>query len=93
VVGVVGLGEYDLDDLRDHSPWVMGTVVEPRWRGRGVGQALMAELEVRASALGYERIWVATRDAAGFYRRCGWRDAGTAVSAVEGPVTLLTTGS
>lgn len=89
VVGVVGLGEYDLDDLRDRSPWVMGMVVDPQWRGRGVGQALMAALEARAAALGYRRLWVATRDAAGFYERCGWRPAGTAATEMEGTVAVL----
>jgi N-acetylglutamate synthase-like GNAT family acetyltransferase len=75
VAGVVGLGEFDLDDLRHHSPWVMGMVVDPAYRGLGVGRALMTGLEARAARLGFRRIWVATERAAGFYRRLGWECA------------------
>ena len=60
VVGVIGLGEFDQDDLRDHSPWLLGMVVDPAWRGRRVGQALLAGLEARAAGLGYQQLWVAT---------------------------------
>jgi predicted N-acetyltransferase YhbS len=88
-VGVVGLGEFDLDDLRDRSPWVLGMLVEPAWRGRGIGRMLMSELESRAAALGYQQIWVATEDAEDFYRRCGWQHAGRADTAGTGPVEIL----
>jgi GNAT superfamily N-acetyltransferase len=90
VTGVVGLGEYDQEDLRDRSPWVMGLVVAPEGRGRGVGRALMAELGERAVAGGFRQAWVATTDAAGFYRRCGWRTVGPVITAGEGPMTVLT---
>jgi GNAT superfamily N-acetyltransferase len=90
-VGAVGLGEFDQDDLRDHSPWVMGLLVDPARRGRGIGRALMSALEARAAGAGHRRIWVATTDAAGFYRRCGWQEIGPVETAVEGPMTVLAT--
>jgi GNAT superfamily N-acetyltransferase len=90
-VGAVGLGEFDQDDLRDHSPWVMGLLVDPARRGRGIGRALMAALEVRAAGAGHRRIWVATTDAVGFYRRCGWQEIGPVTTALEGPMTVLAT--
>jgi GNAT superfamily N-acetyltransferase len=89
--GVVGLGEFDQEDLRDHSPWVLGMVVDPAWRGRGVGQALLSGLEARAAELGFRQLWVATRHAVGFYQRCGWRHVGSVDTAGEGPMTVLTT--
>ncbi|WP_018352125.1 GNAT family N-acetyltransferase [Longispora albida] len=73
VAGAVGLGEYDPEELRDRSPWVLGTVVDPSLRGTGIGQALMSELEGWAARHGYERLWVATERAGRFYERCGWR--------------------
>jgi GNAT superfamily N-acetyltransferase len=65
-IGVVGLGEFDQEDLREHSPWVLGMLVDPAWRGLGVGQALLSELEARADGLGYRQIWVATKNGRGF---------------------------
>jgi len=88
--GVVGLGEFDQEELRGRGPWVTGMVVEPGERGRGVGRALMAALEARAAELGFRRLWVSTTEATGFYERCGWRHVGTAHTAVEGPMAVLT---
>ncbi|GIJ45009.1 hypothetical protein Val02_18950 [Virgisporangium aliadipatigenens] len=88
-VGVVGLGEFDHAELRAHSPWVMGMVVEPARREKNIGRTLMAELEARAARLGYRQLWVSTEIAAGFYERCGWERVGTA-QVTEGPVELLT---
>ena len=89
-VGVIGLGEFDQDDLRDHSPWLLGMVVDPAWRARRVGQALLAELEARAAGLGYRQLWVATKNAAGFYQRWGWRRVDSVDTAGEGPMVVLT---
>ena len=92
-VGVIGLGEFDQEDLRDHSPWVLGMVVDPAWRGLRVGQALLSELEAHAAKLGYPQLWVATKNAAGFYQRCGWQHVGSVNTAGEGPMAVLTTGN
>ena len=32
-VGAAGLGEFDLAEMRDRSPWVLGMVVQPDCRG------------------------------------------------------------
>ena len=49
-VGVVQLHEFELDDMRDRSPWVCGMVVLPEYRGAGVGSRLLAALEQFAAA-------------------------------------------
>jgi GNAT superfamily N-acetyltransferase len=73
-VGAVGLGEFDLEERRDRSPWVLGMIVRADQRGTGVGRALLARLDSFAAGRGDERVWVATGDqAVAFYRRCGWR--------------------
>jgi predicted N-acetyltransferase YhbS len=73
-VGAVGLGEYDLEERRDRSPWVLGMIVRSDRRGAGVGRALLARLESFAAGRGDARVWVATGDpAVAFYQRCGWR--------------------
>jgi GNAT superfamily N-acetyltransferase len=72
-VGAVGLGEFDIEERRDRSPWVLGMVVEEGYRNKGIGGELMRALESWASRHGYSRAWVATGGrAVGFYKKCGW---------------------
>jgi GNAT superfamily N-acetyltransferase len=72
-LGAVGLGEFDIPEPRDRSPWVLGMIVRPDRRGQGIGRRLLARLEAWAGGHGYRQVWVATGDQAiGFYRRCGW---------------------
>jgi GNAT superfamily N-acetyltransferase len=72
VVGAVGLDEYDVEERRETSPWVTGTIVRADRRGSGVGRLLMRHLEQWAAEHGFEELWVGTENAAGFYERCGW---------------------
>jgi GNAT superfamily N-acetyltransferase len=73
VLGAVGIGEFDLEERRDRSPWVLGMIVRTDHRGTGVGRALMGHLAQWAVANGFPEMWVATGPTAdGFYRRCGW---------------------
>jgi len=55
---------------------IRGLVVDARFRGRGVGQSLVAEAERWAASRGYRRVRVRTRttrqDAHLFYRACGF---------------------
>jgi len=88
-VGTVQLHEFEIDAIRDRSPWVCGMVVRPKYRGAGVGRRLLAALERFAAGNGVERLWVFTEHAAGFYERCGWQRFGTAVEDGE-PGDVLT---
>jgi GNAT superfamily N-acetyltransferase len=51
--------------------------VQPAWRGRGIGKALLARAERHARALGMEslelKVYAANRQAIDFYASCGWR--------------------
>lgn len=73
ILGAVGLGEFDIDERRDRSPWVLGMVVGPDERRRGVGRLLLAALADWAIQRGGQRVWVATGGpAVQFYRACGY---------------------
>jgi GNAT superfamily N-acetyltransferase len=73
-LGAVGLGQFDIEERRDRSPWVLGMIVRPDRRGAGIGRLLLAHLERWAYRQGYQQLWVATGGAAiGFYQRCRWR--------------------
>lgn len=88
-LGAVGLGEYDIPERRDRSPWVLGMIVVPEQRGRGVGRHLLEALEAFADGRGYRTIWVATGPrAVGFYERCGWRST-EQLTTTEGETTVL----
>jgi GNAT superfamily N-acetyltransferase len=75
VLGGVGMHEFDLEERRDRSPWIVGMIVRPERRGEGIGQALIASLETWAAAMGTPQVWVATETASravAFYQRCGY---------------------
>jgi GNAT superfamily N-acetyltransferase len=72
--GAVALGEFEPDEIRDRSPWIMGMIVRPELRGRGIGRLVLQTLMAWAAAEhGYQQFWVATGDeAVDFYQSCGW---------------------
>lgn len=89
-VGAVGLGEFDIDERRDRSPWVLGMVVRPDRRGVGVGRLVLSRLERFAAEHGHTEVWVATGGlAVGFYQRCGWQEAERLHLASSRPTTVL----
>lgn len=56
---------------------VRQVVVEPEWRGIGVGALLMELIEKRLAARGFREIYLHARESAeGFYRRLGYVDRG-----------------
>ncbi len=90
-VGTVQLHEFEIDAIRDRSPWVCGMVVSPEYRGAGVGRRLLAALEAFAAEHGVPQLWVFTEDAtgaAGFYERCGWERHSEAVEHGEPGIVL-----
>lgn len=73
-VGAVGLGKFDIEERHDRSPWVLGMVVRPDFRGQRVGRLLLSHLEEWANGNGYEQVWVANEGPAfNFYQKCGWQ--------------------
>lgn len=75
--GAVGIDEFDPEEFRDRSPWLVGMVVHPERRRQGIGSRLVRELEGWVAQRGFKHAWVATGPDGGpahtFYRRCGWR--------------------
>jgi GNAT superfamily N-acetyltransferase len=90
-LGRVGLGEFDIEERRDRSPWVLGMIVQPEHRGKGIGGLLMAQLEAWAASQGYPQAWVATGGRAiGFYQKCGWEVSETIKRPSGETATVLT---
>jgi GNAT superfamily N-acetyltransferase len=90
-LGAVGLAEYDIEERRDRSPWLVGMIVRAGRRGQGIGGRLVAQLEGWADSQGYDQLWVATGGrAVDFYRKCGWEISETVEHASGDVSTLLT---
>jgi GNAT superfamily N-acetyltransferase len=90
-LGAVGLAEFDIDERRDRSPWLVGMIVRADRRGEGVGRLLITQLEVWAGARGSSQVWVATGGPAiGFYQACGWELVETLELASGESATVLT---
>jgi GNAT superfamily N-acetyltransferase len=89
-VGAVGLGKSDIEERRDRSPWVLGMIVHPDHRRRGIGRQLLATLADWAKSRGELQVWVATGDAAvRFYNDCGWDTIETFTRASGETTTVL----
>jgi predicted N-acetyltransferase YhbS len=89
-IGAVGLGEFDIAERRDRSPWVLGMIIRPESRGLGAGRLLLFHLEQFAARSGHFQLWVATGTAVAFYQRCGWQEVERLQLASGHPATMLT---
>ena len=90
-VGAVGLAPFDIAERQNQSPWLVGMIVSPSQRNRGVGGHLVATLEAWAKQHGYPQVWVATGGRAiAFYQKCGWRLAETITRPSGERVSVLT---
>ena len=89
-LGAVGLGQFDIEERHDRSPWLLGMIVRPDRRGSGLGRLLLNSLESWASGHGYEQLWVANEGpAVVFYQRCGWQFCETVDRGTRPTVTVL----
>jgi len=74
VMGSVTLAHTD--DLPGYDavgPWLVSLFVAPRYRSRGVGEALVDRLLAEAHAMGVEDVWLFTAGQEGYYLDRGWR--------------------
>ena len=72
LVGTAALVESDMDSHPELSPWLASVYVNPAYRKRGVGAALVKHVVKQASANGYSLLYLFTPDQAKFYRELGW---------------------
>lgn len=79
VVGTVAVERHGADGL------LRSLVVDPAWRGHGLGIALLAAAESDATAARLESLTLLTQSAAPFFRALGYRD----IARAHAPAPLL----
>ena len=63
----------ELEERPHYTPWVAAVWVEPQYRSRGIGAALVERTACEGFASGAHRLYLCARPArTEFYRRLGW---------------------
>lgn len=71
--GAASVIASDLAERPQLTPWVATVWVEPDFRGRGIGRALVAQAAAAAFALGFETLYLCAREHLhDFYAGQGW---------------------
>ncbi len=73
LLGSVSLVDYVFHADCIPSAWVANLFVVPRFRGRGLGQHLLAHAEAVARETGLQRLYLFTPDQRQFYARRNWQ--------------------
>lgn len=71
-LGTVSIFENDLKIRENYRPWLASLYTKPEYRGRGVGQILIAQTINVVKELGFKELYLRTEEAADFYRNRGW---------------------
>jgi GNAT superfamily N-acetyltransferase len=73
------------------GPWFAGLVVDPRFRRRGIGAALLDFVTEQARSLGFQRLRLVTEHSTAFYERRGWTvDQEVTLNSIPNTVMFIT---
>lgn len=72
LVGTAALVESDMDSHPELSPWLASVYVNPDYRKRGAGAALVKHVVSKAKAQGFCPLYLFTPDQKNFYQSLGW---------------------
>lgn len=73
LLGTAALVESDMDSHPELSPWLASVFVNPDYRKRGIGAALVKKVMEQARAQGISPLYLFTPDQAPFYTALGWQ--------------------
>ena len=71
-LGTVSIFENDLKIRDMYKPWLASLYTKPEYRGRGVGEKLIAKTIDVVRKLGFSELYLRTEDASDYYRKRGW---------------------
>jgi GNAT superfamily N-acetyltransferase len=72
ILGTAALKARSIDTHRYLSPWLAAMFVVERYRGQGIGVALIKEIEKNAIRLGYNYVYVGSGGVTPAMRAGGW---------------------
>ena len=72
ILGTAALKARSIDTHRHLSPWLAAMFVVERYRGQGIGVALIEEIEKNAHHLGYNCLYVGSGGVTPAMRNGGW---------------------
>ena len=71
-LGTVSILENDLKIRDIYKPWLASLYTKPEYRGRGVGEKLIAKTIDVVKELGFNELYLRTEDGSDYYRKGGW---------------------
>ncbi|NRD78989.1 GNAT family N-acetyltransferase [Bacillus sp. BRMEA1] len=71
-LGTVSIFENDLKIRDMYKPWLASLYTKPEYRGKRVGQELVANTIDVVKKLGFNELYLRTEDASDYYRNRGW---------------------
>lgn len=83
--GTVSFWNTDHPYRQDLGPWLSCLFVLPKYRSKGIGQALQAALLQTAKKAGFKKVYLMT-DLKGYYEKAGWKFLETGLYT-EGRIT------
>jgi GNAT superfamily N-acetyltransferase len=73
LLGSASLVAADLPSRSDLSPWLASVYVDPPFRNRGVGAALVKRVAQVSQSLAFPTLYLFTPDRVAFYANLGWQ--------------------
>ena len=70
-VGTVSIVSNDLK-CRDYTPWLASLYVDKAYRNKKIGEQLIDSVKNIVAQLGYDKLYLRTEHASGYYRKLGW---------------------
>ena len=88
ILGTAALKARSIDTHRYLSPWLAAMFVVERYRGQGIGVALIKEIEKNAIRLGYNYVYVGSGGVTPAMRTGGWALLDES-EATRGPIQIF----
>jgi len=71
-MATVSIFENDLKTQKELTPWLASLYVEPKYRGKGVGEKLIERIKSEVKQLGFNTLYLRTEYTADYYKQLGW---------------------